>query len=99
MIIYNNQINGGLSGSLYELNGNWFRFKLHIVFECLLAGAPLRGKANEKRARDSNTRCEASCATIAMSEIPTEDSCRRTPGRLRRLPSHNPAIGLRQRSG
>jgi hypothetical protein len=34
---------------------------------------PLRGKANET-ARDGSTRCEASCASIAMSEIPAEDS-------------------------
>lgn len=46
---------------------------------------PLRGKANET-ARDGSTRCEASCASIAMSEILAEDSSRRPPGHVRRLP-------------
>ncbi|MGY3507811.1 hypothetical protein ACVIQY_000786 [Bradyrhizobium sp. USDA 3051] len=49
-------------------------------------GALLRAQVNEKRARGSYTRSEASCASIGTSEILAEDSSRRPQGHVRRLP-------------
>ena len=58
----------------------------------------MRGKANEKLARDGNTRCEASRASIAMSEIPTEDLVAALQDTCAGYRAITQPLGLRQRS-
>ncbi|MGY3360838.1 hypothetical protein ACVWZK_007501 [Bradyrhizobium sp. GM0.4] len=53
MVIWHNQISHLMAvnlGSICKPTGNCFRFKLHIDFECLLAGTCCAVKRTRKRA-------------------------------------------------